>query len=174
MRTGNAIPFGMTPRGEMRSGLLRHFLLIHLALFSSPVPAEQLSGVVIEVLDGDSLRLRTESGNVEVRLADIDAPELRQPLGRDARTSLREMCLLKLATVESRGKDRNGRTLGSVQCPGVDANAEQVKRGMAWVFYRYAPKDSPLYTHEREARLAIRGIWADPNAIPPWDWRRQK
>jgi endonuclease YncB( thermonuclease family) len=33
---------------------------------------------------------------------------------------------------------RNGR----VKCARVDANAEQVRRGMAWVFVKYAPARS--------------------------------
>jgi hypothetical protein len=40
---------------------------------------------------------------------------------------------------------------GRVSCTGVDANAEQVRRGMAWVFERYAPKGSPLYGLQAEA-----------------------
>ena len=36
-------------------------------------------------------------------------------------------------------------------CAGVDANAEQVRRGWAWVYIQYAPKNSPLYALEREA-----------------------
>ena len=67
-----------------------------------------------------------------------------------------------------------GRTLGRVSCAGVDANAEQVRRGMAWVYVRYAPKYSPLYAVQAEARAARRGLWHDPNPVPPWKWRTRK
>ncbi len=61
--------------------------------------------------------------------------------------------------------------LGRVTCDGVDANAEQVWQGWAWVFVRYAPKDSPLFHLEEAARLAKRGLWADDAPMPPQDWR---
>jgi len=73
---------------------------------------------------------------------------------------------------ETAGEDRLGRTLARVTCAGVDANAEQVRRGWAWVFIRYAPKDSPLYRLEAEARADKRGLWADDEPVPPWGWRR--
>lgn len=99
------------------------------------------------------------------------AAELKQPFGQDVRTSLREICLFKRATIETHGEDRYGRILARVTCAGVDANAEQVRRRMAWVFVRYAPKDSPLYSVEAEARAAKRGLWADPEPVTPWEWR---
>ena len=58
-----------------------------------------------------------------------------------------------------------------MSCEGVDANAEQVRRGMAWVYDRYVT-DRALYAVQTEARDAGRGLWADPDAVPPWQWRR--
>jgi endonuclease YncB( thermonuclease family) len=68
-------------------------------------------------------------------------------------------------------KDRNGRTLGRVWCGGIDANAEQVRRGMAWVFDRYV-KDRSLYPLQDAARSARMGLWADAAPVPPWEWRQ--
>ena len=106
--------------------------------------------------------------------ADIDAPELAQERGKDSRTSIFHLCALKKATAETQGEDRFGRTLATVTCAGVNANAEQVRQGWAWVFVRYAPKDSPLFALEREARLSKRGLWADDAPIAPWEWRLSK
>ncbi len=61
--------------------------------------------------------------------------------------------------------------LGRVTCAGVDANAEQVRRGMAWVFVRYAPKGSPPYGVQADARRERRGLWVDPQPVAPWEWR---
>jgi endonuclease YncB( thermonuclease family) len=55
------------------------------------------------------------------------------------------MCAGKAANVDDRGSDRYDRTLGRVIFAGVDANAEQLRRSMAWVYGRYAQKDSRLY-----------------------------
>jgi endonuclease YncB( thermonuclease family) len=67
-------------------------------------------------------------------------------------------------------KDRNSRILGRVWCSGIDANAEQVRRGMAWVFDRYV-KDRNLYQVQDMARAQRVSLWADAEATPPWRWR---
>ncbi|HEX2477564.1 MAG TPA: thermonuclease family protein [Lacipirellulaceae bacterium] len=77
-------------------------------------------------------------------MKEIDAPEHNQPFGKRSRQSLTDMCAKKRARVSWTERDRNGRTLGRVWCSGIDANAEQVRRGMAWVFDRYV-KDRSLY-----------------------------
>ena len=74
----------------------------------------------------------------------------------------------------SRGKDRYRRTLGWVVCNNVEANGEQVRRGMAWVYVQYAPAGSPLYDLQAQARAARRGLWADSHPVPPWEWRHRK
>jgi endonuclease YncB( thermonuclease family) len=70
-------------------------------------------------------------------------------------------------------KDRNGRLLARVWCSGIDANAEQVRRGMAWVFDRYV-KDRSLDPIQDRARAQRLGLWADVNPMPPWEWRAAK
>ncbi len=61
--------------------------------------------------------------------------------------------------------------MAKVVCDGRDANAEQVKAGMAWVYDGYAPNDSPLYDLEDGAHNAKRGLWKDEDPTPPWRWR---
>ena len=73
--------------------------------------------------------------------------------GQARRQSLVQICDKKTARVSWIEKDRNGRTLGRVWCGGIDANAEQVRRGMAWVFDRYV-KDRSLYPLQDAARFA--------------------
>ena len=50
-------------------------------------------------------------------------------------------------------------------------NHELVKAGFAWWYQKYAPDDETLKQLEHEAREAKRGLWGDPNPIPPWQWR---
>jgi endonuclease YncB( thermonuclease family) len=96
-------------------------------------------------------------------LKEIDAPELKQAFGKRSQQSLVQICDKKTARVSWTEKDRNGRTLGRVWCGGIDANAEQVRRGMAWVFDRYV-KDRSLYPLQDAARSARRGLWTDARA----------
>lgn len=67
--------------------------------------------------------------------------------------------------------DRYGRPIVEVEADGVNVNAEQVRRGFAWVYRRYAT-DRSLFDLQAEARSSGRGLWADPNAVEPWVWRQ--
>ena len=130
-------------------------------------------GLVVAIADGDTLTvLNQDSQQVKVRLAEIDAPERRQPFGTRSRQSLGELCHEKRAEVRVVDVDRYKRVVGRVSCEGVDANAAQVRRGLAWVYDRYA-KDENLYRLQDEARSAGRGLWSDREPVAPWEWRRR-
>jgi endonuclease YncB( thermonuclease family) len=72
-----------------------------------------------------------------------------------------------------RGQDRYHRTLGRIYRGDVYVNAQLVREGMARVFRRYT-KDATLYAIEADAKEQKRGLWQDPNPIPPWEWRKAK
>ena len=129
-------------------------------------------GLVVAIADGDTLTVLNEDfQQVKIRLAEIDAPEKKQPFGTRSRQSLGELCHEKRAVVRVTDIDRRyKRIVGRVSCAGVDANAAQVRRGMAWVYDRYA-KDKTLYRLQDEARSSGRGLWRDPHAVSPWAWR---
>jgi endonuclease YncB( thermonuclease family) len=129
------------------------------------------TGKVVAVADGDTITVMRDLVPVKLRLLEIDAPEKKQAFGARSKQSLSDLCFNKTATLIEKGRDRYGRTLARVSCEGVDANAEQVRRGMAWVYDRYVT-DRALYAVQTEARDAGRGLWADPDAVPPWQWRR--
>ena len=160
--------------GMTKLNLPRPFLTalcITLLLATSAANAD-VRGRVVSVHDGDTLTVLIDHRQVRVRLTDIDAPERGQPFGTRSRESLSDLCFGKTAALDVRGQDRYQRTLAQVTCAGTDANAEQVRRGYAWTFVRYARPGSPLLALENEARAAHRGLWQDPAPVPPWDWRR--
>jgi endonuclease YncB( thermonuclease family) len=157
----------VTPADSIRLFLL----LILLLLVVSPAFADVLARVV-SVHDGDTLTVLIDHYQVKVRLTEIDAPELKQPFGTKSRQSLSDLCFGKTAALEVRGHDRYRRTLAHVTCAGTDANAEQVRRGYAWIYARYTRSGSPLFAIQHAAQAAHRGLWSDPAPIAPWDWRR--
>ena len=112
-----------------------------------------------------------EGKRIRVRVLDIDAPEHGQPYGHRSRQSLSALCSAESAQIEGDKRDRNGRMLARVRCHETDRGLLAVRQGMAWVFVRYAPLDSPLYVLEQEARAARRGLWATLQPVPPWEWR---
>ena len=151
---------------------MRPVAWIALVLFSNCACAD-FSGKVINVADGDTITVLRNTDQIRVRLTEIDAPEKRQSFGSKSRHSLHDICLGKIAFLREFGVDRYGRTLGRVSCAGVDANAEQVRRGMAWVYDRYVT-DRSLYRLQEEARSAKRGLWSDVDPMPPWEFRKKK
>lgn len=128
--------------------------------------------LVIAIADGDTLTCMTpDASRIRVRLAQIDAPESNQPYGRLSSASLHELCYMAYAALSVDGKDRYSRTIAQITCNGINANAEQVRRGMAWVYDKYATEQS-LYRKQAHARASQRGLWHDPAPTPPWEWRR--
>lgn len=139
-----------------------------------PSPSALLLGLVVGISDGDTLTLLTpEKQEVRVRLAEIDAPEKKQPLGQRSKQSLADLCYMKQAELRLVDTDRYGRAVARVTCEGTDANASQVSTGMAMVYPRYA-KDPALFQLQQEAKDAQRGLWADPSPVPPWEFRKAK
>lgn len=132
---------------------------------------EEIAGVVVGVADGDTLTVYNGQAQLRIRLAEIDAPEKDQPFGHRAKQSLSQMCFKRKAVVEVRGRDRYGRVIGRVSCDGVDANAMQVSRGLAWVYESYA-SDRLLFAFQRAARNSGVGLWADSSPVAPWEWRK--
>ena len=127
---------------------------------------------VISIADGDTLTVLEDRKQVKIRLANIDAPEKKQAFGERSRQSLADLCFRKEATYQVQDIDRYGRTVAVVTCEGVEANRAQVERGMAWVYERYN-KDAGLPALQEQARTGKHGLWADPDPVPPWQWRRK-
>ena len=141
-------------------------------LYLSPAQAASFIGKVVGIADGDTLTVLTPSKKQhKIRLGAIDAPKKHQPFGTKSKQSLSDLCFGKDAEITPRVRDRYQRIVARVRCAGVDVNSEQVNRGMAWVYRRYA-KDHDLYVLEHGAKVEKRGLWADSSPTPPWQWRK--
>lgn len=133
--------------------------------------------LVVAITDGDTIKARCgDPGHydqINVRLSEIDAPEKAQPFGQVSKKALSDLCYMQQATIQPQKKDRYGRTVARIECQGKDANTEQVRAGMAWVYDRYVT-DKSLYRLQEQARQARMGLWSDPTPTPPWEWRHKK
>ncbi|MGQ0657921.1 MAG: thermonuclease family protein [Chromatiales bacterium] len=134
--------------------------------------ATEFHGSVVTVLDGDSLVLLLARQEVEVRLAEIDAPEQGQPYSDEAAQALRDLVLGKQVRFVVQTTDDYGRLVARVYTDASDVNATLVLRGAAWVYRRYL-KEQKLLDYEQQARNARRGLWAlaESERVPPWEWR---
>ncbi|MCT9812242.1 thermonuclease family protein [Acidovorax sp. Be4] len=131
--------------------------------------------LVVSISDGDTLTVRCDWPDLQrqIRIHAIDAPERNQPFGQQARQSLDRLCWQAQARIQPLDIDQFGRTVAQVECHGRDAAAYQVRRGMAWASTRYAQGRADLAGLEARARAARKGLWADTDPSPPWQWRRR-
>ena len=126
--------------------------------------------MVTGVADGDTLYANVDGHSIRIRLAQIDAPEKAQAFGRRSEQSLRELVGKRQVELAWKSLDRYGRPIAQVSVDGLDVNAEQVRRGFAWVFRRYS-NDAALVLLEAQAKSAGVGLWADPHPVAPREWR---
>lgn len=136
--------------------------------------AEAWWGVVSHVSDGDTLWVRPADGGQprKVRMHGIDAPELCQAHGAEARAALQRQVLGRAVRVQPLRHDDYGRLLARLWAEGDDVAARMVGAGHAWS-YRYRHSPGPYADEERAARAARRGLFADPAAQRPYAFRRQ-
>lgn len=147
------------------------------ALPPTPPPTSDrptFTGTVLSVTDGDTLTVSANDAREKVRLTGIDCPESDQPFGSQATQLTTQLALEKTVTVTDFGRDKYHRLLGDVVLPGGRVlNRELVREGFCWWYRKYAPGDTVLERLETEAREARRGLWADQNPMPPWEWRHR-
>lgn len=139
-----------------------------LLAFAPPYEA-----TVISVYDGDTITVRTTE-RIKIRLDGIDAPELKQPYRQESKDALSALVFGKVILVKPKSKDLYGRTIARLEADGVDVNLQMVATGHAWWYRQYAKNDMPLANAQAKAKAEKAGIWIDPNAIPPWEFRRKK
>ncbi len=134
-------------------------------------PRVETEGTVVRVRDGDSIVVMRGGVGVEVRLDGIDCPELAQAFGRKAKSFTSGLVFGKAVRLVVKGKDRYDRELAEVFLPdGRSLNRELVAAGLAW-WYRNYSTDRSLEALEQTARISRRGLWADSDPVPPWDFR---
>ena len=158
---------------------MRALLAFLLLAITAPVqlPETVVAAQIVGVIDGDTIRALAEGNQLlRVRLRNIDAPEKSQAFGQASKQNLSRYIFGRDVELHVFGTDRYGRTLAIVMLDGVDINFQQVSDGFAWVYEKYIGENS-LDVQERyrqaeaEARAARRGLWADPDPVPPWRWR---
>jgi len=136
---------------------------------------------VERVIDGDTVRVHFPGtvNSVSVRLSGIDAPELSQAFGRDAKAALAGLIDDNVTKLHVIGRDKYGRTLGSLyvynKASGVwvDVQKFAVASGWAWVYKRYT-KDANFLKLQTEAQRHQRGLWKALTPVPPWEYRANK
>ncbi len=142
---------------------------------SSEAASARWIGNVVYVTDGDTLWVKgSQQGSdaVKVRLIGIDAPEICQPFGMQARDGLLAQLLGQEVVVIGRRTDDYGRLLARIQLRGQDMGQWLVSHGLAWS-YRYRKSQGPYINEELQARAARVGLWQDDVPMPPMVFRHK-
>lgn len=134
-----------------------------------------LEGTVTRVIDGDTLVITPKAGGeaLQLRLADIDAPEICQPGGDAARQFLSALVLNQPVRVAGARPGPDGLRLGTLWLADVQVNRRLVEEGQAWSI-RTKWDRGPFVTQERMAHALSRGLHAGGGAVPPWDFRKRQ
>jgi endonuclease YncB( thermonuclease family) len=140
-----------------------------IGLSAHAADVQKLSARVVGVHDGDTLTALTDDKRqLKVRLHGIDAPEF----GQASKRALSDLVFGKQVTLHMTGTDRYKRTLAHVTVGDIEVAAQMIVTGHAWHYSRYDHTPS-LDAAERNARAAMRGLWADAEPVPPWEWRKE-
>ena len=140
-----------------------------------PARAEDFTGKVVGVSDGDTITVLRGRIPVKIRLHGIDCPVSGQDFGTRAKQATSDLAFGKVVIVQPRDTDRYGRTVAVVILPdGRTLNHELVHSGFAWWYRKAAPGDATLAWLETEGRAARRGLWSQASPIALWDWRQHR
>jgi len=154
-------------------------------LAKPPSQTESLRCEVVKdsIYDGDTFRVKCDGREEKIRLCGIDAPELKQPPGIEARNYLRGI----LAKAQGRviviemDRDKYGRTVAEVlfDTPEGEQSVqeEMLKAGMAYHYKQYSGNchNRDVFDAAEEiGRSQQRGVWKlQGGGQRPWDYRKQ-
>ena len=134
------------------------------------------SAKVVDVLAGDLLMVSASGSAEKIRLYGIACPVFGQPFHEKARFLTNHLSLQRNAEITPVLTDAEGIVNALVRIEGVAdyLNNQLVGYGMAWV----KPCDSKSRLcvawkkQEEFAQMNFIGLWSQPPAIPPWDWKK--
>jgi endonuclease YncB( thermonuclease family) len=150
-----------------------YYLLLTLATLAPA--ASSTSPPLTDTFTGTVITPQGEK-RVIIRLAGIDAPELKQPFGIASRDKLRSMILNRRAKAKCHKIDRYKRQVCVVYFNGDDINLQMVRAGMAWHYKRYQNEQSRrnrwrYALTEKIARIEETGLWSG-ESVEPWVYRK--
>ncbi len=157
---------------KIKTRLLLLFLLFLLLACNQKKKAAD--GQVIAVKDGDTIEILENGQPLRIRLAEVDAPEKNQDFGTQAKKYTSDLSFGKQVRLIRHETDRYGRVVATVFLPdGRSLNEELVKNGFAWHYTDYS-KSTKLANLQADARRYKRGLWAHPNPLSPWEFRKMQ
>ena len=140
-------------------------------------------GVVVKVIDGDTIVIRENGQYKKIGIRGIDAPDLQQAYGLAAKKELEKLLLNDVVYIDQENY-RNGRNVAEifVKDRSRAVSWDLVENGLAWCDDRLDRKNPlnrltlqqyPLCNAELQATINKIGLWSQPSD-PPWKWKNTK
>ena len=149
-------------------------LVAAAAASAAPPPPPPLLGKATQVIDGNNLVIVTADGqSVPVRLAGIDAPEICQTWGVEARDALKDWVLDQPVSVKTVSRNKSGLVIGTVVVDGAEINRRMVEEGHAFS-QRTKWDRGPYVKEERIAHSLARGMYSAGVAENPSLFKREQ
>ncbi len=141
---------------------------------------------ILEVLDGDTVKVLLDDKIEKVRLMYIDAPELEQTggneqkcinIGKLSKFTLKKLIKKKTMILKWKSRDRYKRILGFLISGNKNLNFEMIKQGQSvvyWFTQFYTMKDKIKYLTAQSYAMKRRvGIWEYGNFYDPYKFRKK-
>jgi len=144
------------------------------AFASGPSSTRIWGALVVHVSDGDTLWVQPDHPGeaLKLRLAGIDAPEICQFWGEQARQALQSRLQGQRVQLKLGRLDTYGRSLAQVWHQGQDVGGWMVANGHAWSPH-YLGMPGPYEAWQRRAQWLRLGLFAHPlGLMPPREFRR--
>jgi len=137
-----------------------------------------LRGKIVAYSSGSAFAILDPNEKLRrIKLTGIDAPGTRQPFGRQSLQLASEWLGQAALEIRVDKTAADQRIHGRVMRDGRDVGLQLLEAGLAWC----DPDDSaslPDQIRETYAQACVqaksqrRGLWRDPNPVPPWEHRR--
>jgi micrococcal nuclease len=150
-------------------------LLLSLGLGMPAQAAHLWEGRVTHVSDGDTLWVQPLSGAAaqKLRLEGLDAPELCQRWGEEARAALQGLLRGQVVQVQSLNRDTYGRRLARIQWQGHDVGHWLVLQGHAWSS-TFQGRAGRYEEAQQQAQAQRRGVFSQAGTpLTPRQFRKR-
>lgn len=149
------------------------YLIIGFFIFSNLL-FSQIIAKVVGIKDGDTIVvLDNDNNQITLRLAEVDCPESGQAFGKNAKQFTSSLVFGKSVKFYKTASDRYGRTIAKVYYDGKYLSEEIIKSGFGWWYFRYSD-NANLGKLQNLAKNKKSGLWADSQAVAPWEFRKLK
>ena len=121
---------------------------------------------VVRVIDGDTYKILLDGKLKNVRLKNVDAPELKQFFGVTSKNAVKALIEGRRVAIQIKATDLYGRLIVAIQVDGMSLDKLLIRKGLAWVYKAYC-KDKKLLLCEALAKSKAIGLWKCERNIPP-------